>query len=251
MILTPEFIFVLLSGLCFGSLVSLLSYRLPLGEDVVIKPSRCPKCDTPLRIRDLVPLFSWILLHGRCRDCLTPISIRYPLTEIATASMFVLLYTVYGFTPLGVVLALAWAAVMVMIVVDIEHFIIPDSVHFVLIALGIGYHVIIDSPAELALSGFLTGGLVGLSLRYGYRIVRRKEGMGMGDVKFLAVAGLWLGIKSLVPFLFFSGVLGIVTGLLWRALKRGAIFPFAPALGLSFFFCVAFPSIANLFWSIL
>jgi len=248
--LSPEFIFVLCSGLCFGSLVTLLSYRLPLNEDVVVKPSRCPKCEVKLRMYDLVPLLSWIMLHGRCRDCHAPISIRYPLTEVATALMFVLLYTMHGLTPLGIVLAVTWAVVMVMMVVDIEHFIIPDSVHFALIALGIAYHVIIDSSAEAVLGGFFTGGFIGLSLRYGYRIVRRKDGMGMGDVKFLAVAGLWLGIKALVPFLFFSGVFGIVTGLIWRGTGKGPIFPFAPALGLSFFFSVIFPQLSNIFWNI-
>jgi len=248
--ISAQLIFVLLSGMCFGSLVTLLSYRLPLEEDVVVKPSRCPKCETKLQARDLIPIFSWVALHGRCRNCLVPISLRYPLTELITTAVFLFLYYKFGLVPLSIVLAVTWAALMVMIVVDLEHYIIPDSVHFILIALGIAYHLIVDSPAEAVADGFIAGGVIGLLLRYGYRIIRKKEGMGLGDVKFLAVAGLWLGVKSLVPFLFFSGVLGIITGLIWKALKKGPIFPFAPALALSFFFCNVFPELCNLFWGI-
>lgn len=243
-------VFTLLAGLCFGSLVTLLSYRLPLEEDVVVKPSRCPKCDAKLRIRDLFPVLSWVMLRGRCYNCFAPISLRYPLTELATASGFLLSYHLFGFTPLGGVMALVWAALMLMMVVDLEHYIIPDTVHVVLIALGIAYHVMMNTEMETAMSGFLTGALIGIALRYGYAAIRRKEGMGMGDVKFLAVAGLWLGVKTMVPFLFLSGVLGIVTGLIWRVLKRGPIFPFAPSLGLAFYANILFPQIANLFWKI-
>jgi leader peptidase (prepilin peptidase)/N-methyltransferase len=153
-------------------------------------------------------------------------------------------------TAQGVILAMMWVALMVMMVVDLEHYIIPDPIHIILIALGIGYHLLMDTPLLEVISGFALGGGIGLTLHHGYRWVRKREGLGFGDVKFLAVAGLWLGMKPIVPFLFFSGVFGIVTGLIWRALGRGRIFPFGPSLALALFFSVVFPEIANTFWNI-
>ena len=245
-----ELFFVLFCGLCFGSFVTLVSYRLPLGEDIVVKPSRCPKCDTPLQFLDLWPVVSWVMSKGACRHCKSPVSFRYPLIEIITGSMFVFLYLRYGFTPVMGVLAMTWVALMVMIVVDFEHYIIPDAIQITLMILGLLYHYLVGTNVETVLEGFLLGGAIGLFLHHGYRAIRKKEGLGFGDVKFLAVAGLWLGMVPMVPFLFLSGVLGVVTGLVWRALGNGAIFPFGPSLALSFFLCVLFPGVANMFWYI-
>jgi len=116
--------------------------------------------------------------------------------------------------------------------------------------LAIAYHALVGTPAEIPVSGFLLGAGIGLTLHYGYRFLRKKEGLGFGDVKFLAVAGLWLGVKPIVPFLFFSGLFGVVLGLVWRALGRGPIFPFGPALALAMFLCVAVPQFSNIFWNI-
>lgn len=243
-------VLILLIGLALGSFVTLASYRLPRGEDIVIKPSRCPTCDTKLGFYDLWPVMSWACSKGACRHCKTPISARYPLTELATGAMFTLLYLKFGLTLQGGLLGALWVALMIMIVVDIEHYIIPDALHYVLLPLGLAYQASIGTPWDDVLRGFLLGAGTGLSLHYGYRYLRKKEGLGFGDVKFLAVAGVWLGLRPLVPFLFFAGVFGVMTGLLWRALKKGPVFPFGPALALALFACVAFQELPNLFWSI-
>jgi leader peptidase (prepilin peptidase)/N-methyltransferase len=141
-------------------------------------------------------------------------------------------------------------ALLVMIVADLEQYIIPDEVHYTLIPLGFAYHYVIGTAWSDVAGGFLIGGGIGLLLHYGYRILRKKDGLGFGDVKFLAVAGLWLGMLPIVPFLFFSGLLGVVFGLAWRALGKGPIFPFGPALAVSLFLCVAFPELPNQFWNI-
>ena len=242
--------FILAVGLTFGSFVTLASYRLPRSEDIVIKPSRCPKCDTKLQFFDLWPVLSWVLTHGKCRHCHIPVSVRYPLTEIATASMFLLVYFCYGLTIHSALLALLWVALMVMIVVDLEHYIIPDQVHYVLLPFGLGYQLYSGTSFDDVLRGFLFGAGIGLALHYGYRHLRKKEGLGFGDVKFFAIAGIWLGFRPFIPFLFFSGIFGVITGLVWRALKKGPIFPFGPALAVALYACVAFPGIANLFWNI-
>jgi len=251
--MTPDLIqtlFVIFTGLVFGSFITLASYRLPLGEDIVIESSRCPVCRTKLGFRDLWPVLSWLFSGGKCRFCKTKISVRYPLIELITAAFFLLIYKNYGLTFQAVLLALFAVALLVMIVADLEHYIIPDEIHYALLPLGLAYRFITGMPAEDIAYGFLAGGAIGLTLHHGYRWVRKKEGLGYGDVKFLAIAGLWLGLKPLVPFLFFAGVLGVIFGLLWRAIGRGHIFPFGPALASSLFLCVMFPQYPDMFWNI-
>ncbi len=243
-------LFMLCVGLSFGSFVTLASYRLPRGEDIVVKPSRCPNCDTKLDFFDLWPVLSWALSKAKCRHCSVKVSARYPLTELATGAMFLWLYFNFGFTPICGMLSALWVMLMIMIVVDLEHYIIPDQVHWVLLPLAMVYHMLMKTPADDVVGGFLMGAGVGLALHHGYRVLRKKEGLGFGDVKFFAVAGLWLGVRPFVPFLFFSGLFGIGLGLLWRMLGRGPIFPFGPALALALFLCVVSPYYGNLFWNI-
>jgi len=246
----PEFLFVLFSGFVFGSFVTLASWRLPLGEDIVVKPSRCPQCEARLGFRDLWPVLSWFTSSGKCRHCHAKISARYPLIEIATAALFLLVYARYGLTFPGILLALMGVALLIMIVVDLEHYLIPDQIHWVLLVLGLTYHFTIGTKPETIVGGFLLGSAIGLTLHHGYRWLRKKEGLGYGDVKFLAVSGLWLGVMPIVPFLFFSGLIGTIFGLLWRAIGKGPIFPFGPALAVSLFLCVVYPEFPNLFWHI-
>lgn len=245
-----EVLFVLFAGLALGSFVTLASYRLPLGEDIAIKPSRCPKCEAKLRFLDLWPVLSWVWNKGKCRHCKAPVSVRYPLTEIVTAGMCLLIYFKYGLTLQALLLVLLWVTLMIMIVVDIEHYIIPDQLHYVLLPLGIGYQALIGAEPSVVAEGFLLGAGIGLALHYGYRYLRKKEGLGFGDVKFFAVAGIWLGLKPIIPFLFFSGIFGVITGLVWRMQGKGPIFPFGPALALAMFLCIVMPEYSNLFWNI-
>jgi Flp pilus assembly protein protease CpaA len=139
---------------------------------------------------------------------------------------------------------------LIMIVADLEHYIIPDSVHVVLLPLGFAYHYFhVSKPSEV-LGGLGLGLALGLSLHYGYFYLRKKHGLGFGDVKFLAVAGFWLGMAPIVPFLFYAGLFGVFTGILWRTLNRGAVFPFGPALAVSLFMCIAYPEIPAQFWGL-
>lgn len=243
-------LFVLGCGLAFGSFVTLASYRLPRDEDIVVKPSRCPACEAKLDFFDLWPVLSWICTGGRCRHCGSKVSVRYPLTELATGAMFLWLWTQYGLSADFFMLAALWVVLMIMIVVDLEHYLIPDSVHVLLLPLGLAYRLHGGALPQDIVGGFLLGAGIGLSLHHGYRVIRGKEGLGFGDVKFLAVAGMWLGMMPMVPFLFFSGIFGVVLGLVWRALGQGPIFPFGPALGLAMFLCIVSPKAANFFWYI-
>ncbi len=245
-----EFLFILFCGLCFGSFITCASYRLPLDQEIIRKPSFCPKCETRLGFKDLWPVLSWAATGGACRYCKAKIHWRYPLIEIVTAGIFALIYLRYGFTIPTLVLSLFAVALLVMIVADFEHYIIPDEVHWALIPLALCYHYLTNTPPEDVVGGFVFGLGLGLSLHYGYRFFRKKEGLGFGDVKFLAVAGLWLGTLPFVPFLLYSGLFGVVTGVIWKKAGRGAIFPFGPSLAMALFLCVAYPEVVKAFWDI-
>jgi leader peptidase (prepilin peptidase) / N-methyltransferase len=245
-----ELLIVLFFGLCFGSFVTCASYRLPLDIDVVRKPSFCPSCNTKLGFKDLWPVFSWLFSGGKCRHCKTPVSARYPLTELTTAALFWLVYSVHGIGLVGAIFALMAVMLMIMIVADLEHYIIPDTVHVVLFPLGIVYHYVSGTlSVDTSLSIAVMGGLA-LLLHYGYSALRGQVMLGFGDVKFFAVVGAWLPLAHIPFYLFLSGVLGVVLGLVWRALGKGPVFPFGPALAMALLLCGLFPQYANFMYYI-
>lgn len=243
-----ELFFVLFAGLCFGSFVTLATWRLPRGEDVVMKPSRCLTCHAALGFKDLWPVLSWLTSLSKCRHCETPVSVRYPAIEIITAMLVMLVYSQLGLTATGAIVSLLAVALLIVIIIDFEHYIIPDSIHLFLLPLGVLYHIVHETPWDEPVVGALLGGLVGAGLHYGYRWYFKKEGLGFGDVKFLVVVGLWLGFTPMPPFLFFSGLIGVATGLAWRLLGRGPRFPFGPALAIALLVCLIFPESLRLFW---
>ncbi len=236
-------------GACFGSFLTLLSHRLPRGEPVVSKRSRCPSCETPLAVRDLVPVLSWCISTGTCRYCRVKIPVRYPLIELVTMGSFLLLYHAYGFTVEGVILTGLVCCVIGLIVTDLEHYMIPDTFQIVMALLALAYGFMQEWELLDMMTAAVAGVAIGLALIYGFRWWRQKEALGFGDVKLLGVAGLWLGIEALIPFLFYAGILGIMSAMLWRLLGRGAVFPFGPALALSMLLCIFFPEVPNAFWS--
>lgn len=241
-----EILLILSLGLVFGSFVTCASYRLPLELDVVRKPSYCPACDTKLTFKDLWPVFSWLAARGKCRHCSAKMSIRYPLIELATAGLFLMIYLQYGLSVQTLLLLLAAVALMIMIVADFEHYIIPDCVHVVLLPLALAYRFATDTFSPDILWGFFLMSGLALLLHYGYSALRGRSMLGYGDVKFFAVAGVWLDISAIPVFLFFSGLLGVLLGLVWRALGRGPLFPFGPALAAGLFLCVLYPENTNL-----
>lgn len=245
-----ELFLILVSGLVFGSFITCASWRLPREEDVVKKPSYCPCCNTKLGFRDLWPVLSWATAGGKCRHCKAKVHWRYPATELATVAVFFLLYDRFGLTSQSIVLGLLAVALLIMIVVDFEHYIIPDEIHYFLLPLGVFYHWIMQSDRGDVVGGVIVGLLIGPGLHYGYRWLRKKEGLGFGDVKFMLVAGLWLGLTAMPPFLFFSGALGVALGLFWRAIGRGPRFPFGPALAAAMFLCLVYPEIPAIFWAL-
>ena len=229
-----------LLGLVLGSFVTMLSWRLPRGLNPAGTHSHCPKCGHDLGLRDLVPLLSWLSSGGRCRHCGAAIGWRYPAIEAVMAGLALLVAWRFGPSWMGLsVLALA-TVLLAEAVIDLEHGIIPDVLQLAAAALGLVALGLNDAWAEGGIGAALGLG-IGLVLRYGFRAVRGRHGLGLGDVKFLGVAGLWLGAAWLPAFFVVSGLAGAVLGLAWRRLGRGATFPFGPALAAGLMALVLWP----------
>lgn len=246
----PELVafWVGLVGLCVGSYITMASYRLPLELETVVTPSFCPSCSHKLGARDLVPVLSWLMNMGRCGHCSVPVSVRYPITEIITAAVFLWIYSEYGISPAGALITGVAIGVIILVITDLEHYIIPDQIQIWLGLLGLIALLQLNLPVFPALGGALAGFVFGYILCVGYPMVRGIEGLGFGDVKFFAVAGLWLGWKDLIPFFIMSGALGVLLAIVWRGLGRGKYFPFGPALGITLLLFLVYPELPMWFW---
>ncbi len=236
-------------GLCLGSFATALTYRIPRGISWIFNaksPARsaCPTCGHTLSIRDLVPVFSWLLSRGKCCYCSERIAPFYPLVELSTALAVLLLYAAWGFTVQGFILYLSVPFLMAALIIDWRHMILPDDINAALgilagcfLGAGIfqGDHEAVTYLAEHVMSGIaLAGGLWLAGAIIGR--IKGRGALGGGDIKFLLPAGLFLGIEAIPTYLMLSGALGLLTALLRRESTRGGAFPFGPALIISLYF---------------
>lgn len=230
-------------GLCFGSFATMASYRLVVRKSLMNR-SFCPKCKHKLGVLDLFPVFSYIFQRGKCRYCKAHISMRYPLIELSTALLFVLVGYEYGDDLITVFLLCSFVVCMViMTVTDLEHYVILDEIQFAFAIIGIFYAYYYEYTLAQVLLMPLFMLIIALGLKHGCLLFLKKDGLGYGDVKFFAVAGLYLNVELVSSFLLLSGLMGIVLALIWRVLGRGELFPFGPALALSLFLCQMYPEL--------
>jgi leader peptidase (prepilin peptidase) / N-methyltransferase len=227
--------FAALVGLAIGSFLNVVIYRVPAGLSLSHPPSRCPRCETPIRPRDNIPVLGWLLLRGRCRDCGAPISVRYPLVELLTAVVFVLMTLRFGVSAVLPAYLYLGAVGVALAFIDLDTKRLPDkltlpSYAVALVLLGVAAAV--DGTWDALLRSVL-GGLV-LGLFYGLLWFVYPAGMGFGDVKFSGVLGIYLGWLSwgtvaLGGFLGFllGGVVGAALLVAKRATRKTGI-PFGP-----------------------
>lgn len=197
--------------------------------------SRCPKCGHQIRWYENVPVFSWLFLRGRCASCANPISIRYPLIEIVTALLSVLVIYQFGVS-VQALFALVFVWILIALTaIDFDTQYLPDRLVFPLVLLGFGANGLglFVSPVQ-AMFGFLLGYLSLWSIAKFWQLVFKKQGMGAGDFKLLAALGVWLGAKMLLLILLLSSVLGVVAGLGYYLKARKSLpFAFGPYLSLA------------------
>lgn len=246
-------------GAIVGSFLNVVIWRMPRGEPFGMSRSRCPRCAGPIAAWDNIPILSYVLLRGRCRKCRQPISPRYPLVEALTAGLFLLTWgraNALGWTPpwLGFAVGAGFASILVAAsFIDFDHKLLPDRLTLragpvvgLIGALGVpaihGTHLFgIDLAAAMkhglaslivGLAGAIVGGGVILAIRQIGTWALKKEAMGLGDVKFMAMCGLLLGPGPTLLGIGVAMVAGAVLGILIWAITRNREIPFGPFLAL-------------------
>ena len=219
-------------GLLIGSFLNVVAYRLPRGESLVKPGSHCTSCGADVKPWDNIPVLSWVMLRGRCRGCGESISARYPLIELITAVAFVAIALVNGLD-LDLLLELPFAAMLIAVAgIDLEHRIIPNKILLPMAAWGIAATAYVDAGR---LPEALIAGAGAFTFLFLVALIHPK-GMGMGDVKLVAVMGIFLG-ASIAPALLIGFLSGSLVGVAIMA-KHGAAdgrkrgVPFAPFLAL-------------------
>lgn len=211
---------VALLGLAVGSFLTVCIHRLPRGASVVAPGSHCPACCRSIRWFDNVPVVSYLVLRGRCRMCRTPIGPAYPLVELATAGLFLLQWQALGLQPLLAVRLAFVAAMVVLFVVDLRHHVLPNVITLPGIAVGLTCSLGLEPGGFDALAGALGAGGALLGIAKVYALVRGREGLGMGDVKMLAMIGAFLGLPLAVVTLAGASLAGAAVGI-WMMRSTG------------------------------
>jgi leader peptidase (prepilin peptidase)/N-methyltransferase len=203
-------------GALIGSFLNVVAYRVPLGESLVSPGSHCPACDAAVKPYDNVPVVSWLLLRGRCRNCRAGISVRYPLVELATAVAFAAVVAVRGFDD-GLVLELPFvAALIALAAIDFDHKILPNAIVYPLAAYGVIATLLVDRD-DLVENLIAGAGAFAFLLA---AVIAYPRGMGMGDVKLGGAMGLFLGL-SVIPALLVAFLSGTLVGVVILA-REGA-----------------------------
>jgi len=210
-----------LLGLAIGSFLNVCIHRVPREASVISPGSRCPSCGYVLRWFDNIPVISYVLLAGRCRQCRTPISIRYPIVELVTMGVFLVHYFIFGLSALLVARLVFACALIVLFVIDLEHHLLPNVITLPGIVAGFAFSLILPPGPISSAIGILVGGGVLWLIGEAYYRYAGQEGMGGGDVKMLAMIGAFLGWKLVIVTLVFSSIIGAIIGLLVIAMRRG------------------------------
>lgn len=218
-------------GLLFGSFGNVLIWRVPRGESVVSPGSHCPKCEHEIRWYDNIPVFSWLVLRGRCRDCAAPIAWRYPAVELASGALWVLAGARFGFTAATPLAIAFFYLLLILSVIDIDHRRLPTPLVATLGGLSLAAAVAaqfsgrpfgpltlsasagpIGSPLIFAGLGFLLGAGTSWGIAAAYGRLRGRDGLGFGDVRLLGAMGLVLGPYVLIAYALanFLGVFAAV-----------------------------------------
>jgi len=229
-------LYAALLGLIVGSYLNVVIYRVPLGLSTVKPRSRCPGCGAAIGARDNVPVLSYLLLRGRCRACGTRISWRYPAIEAVTSLLFVGCLERFHFTLRTPVAMLFCCLMVALAMIDADHMILPDRITWPGIAVGIA----VQPWAPLAglvpaILGALLGAGILLAVWGAWYLIRREEGMGLGDVKMLAMVGAFLGWHGVLVTLFCGALAGSIVGLVlmrWGSHDMRSKLPFGTFLAL-------------------
>jgi leader peptidase (prepilin peptidase) / N-methyltransferase len=230
-------VFYVALGLVIGSFLNVCIYRIPIGKSIVFPGSGCPNCSAPIRPYDNIPVLSYLLLRGKCRTCGEPISLQYPIVELLSGLAFYCCAHNWHFTSPTYVNSLFLSLIIVLVFTDYHHQILPNILTLpgavaglilspfqmpevytdtlsIRLASQFGFE---DSGLVLSLMGALLGAIIGggslLGVAFFYEKVRKRQGLGMGDVKMMAMVGAFLGYRLTILTIFLGSLLGSLVGI--------------------------------------
>jgi len=241
--------FIILFGFIFGSFANVCVHRLPLDLDIIIKRSFCPKCKKKIAWYDNIPLLSSLILSFKCRICKKKISKQYFIVELLTGLAFIFFYKTLGLGFDFILICIIFLILIIIFFIDLKHYIIPDSLNFSLILLGILKNFTTQDLLKLNynLPDSLLGGALGYLtiwlIIFIYKQIRNKEAMGLGDAKLLSAFGFLLGFQSVLPIVFIASLTGLIyvlPSLIINKKNLQNIIPFGPFIiisGTIYYFC--------------
>jgi len=217
-------LFVFIFGIMIGSFLNVVIYRIPKGENIAFPASKCQSCGTPLKWYHNIPIFSWLVLGGKCAFCKEKISAQYPVVEFVTGVIFLALYFKLGLVWHLPFVAASFAALFALVVIDFEYMAVPDNVNFAALAFALVQPDFLNAAlyAAIAAGGLYLTGLLS-------SLLAKRQAMGGADVIVAGTMGALLGMPGFFIAIFLSALLAIIPALIWR--ERGV--PFVPFLALA------------------
>ena len=238
-------------GSLWGSFSNVCIYRLPNDGNVAKGRSFCPNCKNKIKWFDNIPFFSYLFLKGKCRQCTKPISFQYLVVELLSAISFVIIFHLYGISITTLLLLILSIFFIIIFFIDLKHFIIPNVLTFPLMVIGFlksfdpNLNQTIFPNYINSLIGGLFGYLIIWSIIFLYKNIRKKEGMGLGDAKLMAVIGFWFGWISIPFTIFISSTVAliiIIPSLINQSKKMSSEIPFGPYIIIG---CILYVTFAN------
>jgi leader peptidase (prepilin peptidase)/N-methyltransferase len=229
-------IFIFVFGMCIGSFLNVCIYRLPASQSIVRPRSRCPECGKTIAFYDNIPVLSYLWLKGRCRNCRATIALRYPIVELLTGLFALATFLKFGQSLEALIYFAFMACLLVVTFIDLDHRIIPDIITLPGIPICFAASFAITSVGyKDALLGILVGGGSLFGVAWIYSLITKKEGLGGGDIKLLAMMGALVGLKGVVVTIFVSSLVGTLSGLAVMLQSRRGMkmaVPFGPFLAI-------------------
>jgi len=231
-----NYILIFILGLIVGSFCNVCIYRIPKNESIIYPASHCPKCRTTIKPVDNIPLLSYALLKGRCRNCGSKISTQYPIVELLTGIIYLIIYLIYGLSIQSLVYIILSSALIIIAFIDLNEQIVPDVISLPGIGVGLilSFFVPYLSFINSALGVVVGGGIILIIALVGSMIFK-KEAMGGGDVKLAAMIGAFLGWRYTIISLFLGFFLGALAGIfliLSKIKSKEEMVPFGPFIAL-------------------
>src|ERR1700723_2727101 len=256
---------VFLFGLLIGSFLNVCIVGIPAGKSIVLPASACPKCGAPIKPYDNIPVISYLILGGKCRGCRTNISPMYPLVELLNGALYLVCYLAFGMTIETVKWSIFSSLLLILVFTDLRERILPDVINYTGFAIALVLSLFLppsDGSAQwianhyfafpppmpiISLADAIFGAAFGSGVLWiiseGYFRLRKREGMGLGDVKMMLMAGAFLGLKRTLLTIFTGSVLGSVLGIIGIVARRKASdyeLPFGTFLGMAALLVVFF-----------